>query len=190
MTVYEVKANVSQFQYFLADTKEGRNALRIDCEPQEETWQPPAMYIYKPKHKRGNFFGVEMNQTIACDQATYDNIEAYELLSICNELLPLPHEGETFWVLNVLECVNCLDRERSEWANSPNKIGAPSKYVFHSNRIPETPLFKIPETSINQILCHEGVHDPTYEFKRRYDRLGLTGLKFTPLWTDDSVGRS
>lgn len=186
MTIYRLKADVNNYQFFLPSDLETveQQVLMMDCERRLDTWKPPRVYIHQPKLKRGNFIAVGMGSPLACDERTLDDDKMYELLEMSGELLPLPHEGETFYIINPLECINALDREQSEWGGTI-KIGIPRRYVFHRIRIPETPLFKIPETSRGEILCAENAYDPEYEFKRRYEQLGLTGLRFEKLWSDE-----
>ncbi len=188
MTIYAVHKDVNNYQFFLPVDVEvsQRGDLIMDCQPRLAAWSPPEVYIHNPKLKRGNFLGVGMGGPFACDEQTRDHDEMAELLEMSGELLPLLHEGEMFYVLNVLECVNALDRDKSTWPPSmKSKIGMPQKYAFHCSRIPETPLFKIPETSRSQIFCAENAYDSNYEFKRLYETLGLTGLYFEKLWSDE-----
>jgi hypothetical protein len=34
-----------------------------------------------------------------------------EFLEMAGELLPLPYRGEEYTIVNVTECINCLDHE-------------------------------------------------------------------------------
>jgi hypothetical protein len=107
---------------------------------------------------------------------------------MAGELLPLPCDGVELTVLNVLECINCLDHERSTWLTTkdgqriypdPFKKGS---YVFHAERLPESSLFKIPELRQGRVLCRERDGDPELEFKAAVELHGLVGLKFQLLW--------
>ena len=188
MTVFEVHCKVNDYQCLcLSDMGQAkRHEFYFDCEKREANWTPPEVYIRQPKLKRGNFFYFAgASGCFICDEPTRYHDELAELLETSGELLPLLHEGETFYVMNVLECINALDRDKSEWPpQMKQKIGFPQKYVFHRSRIPDTPLFKIPELSRWQILCVEDGPNAAYDFKRMVERLGLTGLYFEKLWTD------
>ncbi len=182
MTIYRVRCDLNNYQSLeIADRKIALSRkYYFDCQRSEPDWNPPEVYNPHPKLKRGSFFGFRGSRGgFICDERTRDNDEMAEILEMSGELLPLPYEGETFYVINVLECKNCLDRERS------NFDPYPQKYTFHKHRIPDTPLFKIPETSMVEVLCVENGPDPEYEFKRRYERLDLTGLYFEKLWSDE-----
>jgi hypothetical protein len=80
---------------------------------------------------------------------------------------------------------NCLDHDKTEWEYGET-TGKPIRivrYAFHEDRMPESSIFKIPETGRSEILCYEGARDPEDEFKPFVERNGITGLKFTELWS-------
>jgi hypothetical protein len=187
MVVYRIRLDVDRYQFLLpADPKvSDRTTLIFDCKPRAETWVPPKVYVQKPLLERGNFLGLLRSDPLICDDVALAAVG--ELLHLSGELLPLPHEGETFHVLNALECVNALDRERTRWYGG--KYDGPGssivEYAFHPTRIPETPIFKIPDTYRAEILTAEHAYDHDYEFKPAVERMKLTGLKFVKLWSDE-----
>jgi len=52
--------------------------------------------------------------------------------------------------------------------------------------MPESSIFKIPQTARADILCYEGLKDPVDEFKPTVEKRGLTGIKFRELWQSDA----
>ena len=84
------------------------------------------------------------------------------------------------FLLNVTECINALDSEASSWSTSPTtgRRLRLTTYIFRPDLLPESSLFKIPETSRGELLTHSGLEDPADEFVSRYERAGLTGLEF------------
>jgi hypothetical protein len=102
------------------------------------------------------------------------------------ECLPLRCGDEELFLVNVTECINVLDERSSKRDTYPD--GSPARileFAFHPRRFTETPLFKIPETCKIDILSVEGLKDAEDEFKGRVEKLGLTGLLFVQLWTDE-----
>ena len=182
MVVYELRPDVNVYQFFLPHDLNDCDSLIFDCDERGKDWQVPRVYIERPKLRRGNFLGVNLGSAFCCDDATLWKGNISSLLGMSNELIPFVHEGETYHIVNVLECINALDRERSIWSPYAPGIGGPRTHAFHPARIPETPLFKIPEESKTTVFCHEGLGDTEDEFKREYDRLGLSGLKFVKVW--------
>jgi hypothetical protein len=89
-----------------------------------------------------------------------------------------------FTILNVTECIDCLDHEKVVWkydklTKSPIII---EKYAFHNNRFTESCIFKIPETSSGEVLLVEGLRDQQSEFRKVLENYDLKGLTFELLW--------
>ncbi|HEU4321935.1 MAG TPA: hypothetical protein VFS21_02195 [Roseiflexaceae bacterium] len=70
MKVYRIRTDVNNYQYFLADREEEELKLFTNCEPQLHDWSPPKVYIYKPKHKAGEFYSFHSNSLIRSPRAT------------------------------------------------------------------------------------------------------------------------
>ena len=109
-------------------------------------------------------------------------------LEMSGELLPLPYKGEEYTLLNVTECIDCLDQDKCEWLlnkDTGERI-YPLKYVFRPGWFTESPLFKIPETCKGEVLLIEGMRDADREFRAVVKRNGLKGMLFDELlWSDD-----
>lgn len=185
MKIYRVSPDVNKFQSFsLEDPNlELSEMLNFDGTPDRaETWVPPAVYIYKPKLKKGNFLSLGSTVSLVVDETALEEIR--DLLEMSGELLPLPYKDKLYHVLNVTECVNVLDDHQTQWLYEKGSLPI-KKYAFHRNRLTEAPLFKIPETCKYEILTFEGLKDADDEFKGRVERLGLTGLIFEEVWSSE-----
>jgi hypothetical protein len=186
--IYEVVPDVNHYQSFQFDYPDAdpfwkSNQWTFDCAPKASTWVPLKVNIVGPKLKRGNFFNLGSGVVVLDAHAT-DALRT--LLEMSGELLPLTYKGEQFTVLNVADCVEALDDSKTKWVYGKS-TGATIKieqYAFHRHRLPETPLFKIPETNKSAILTIEGMKDPQDEFKPSIERFGLTGLTFKEIWND------
>lgn len=188
MRVYRVQLDLNRFQFFAPEDQEvfKKQTLVFDGTPRLENWTPPGVYIYQPKLRRGNFLGTGVGGgAFVCDERAREELQTHFEMS--GELLPLPHKGEMFHIVNVTQCINALDEQRTEWVigrETRARIGI-KRYAFHADRVPDTPLFKIPETDKSEILTAEGRFDPEDEFKPTVEQLGLTGLIFEQIWTDE-----
>lgn len=182
MTIFEIRLDGNNFQYLLpADPERARSGdLTFDCNRWGDTWDPPEVYVGNPKAKRGNFFNFLKGDPYICDQRAHDALE--HLLYPFAELLPLPFEGETLYVINVLTCLNILDEKHT----IPTE-GWPKKYVFYPERMQQASIFKIPRTSRGQVLTVHRYMDEIYDFKYQVERAELQGLIFRPLWSNDDV---
>lgn len=185
MKVYRVRPDVNRFQYFMFENGSDGLSDRMTFDGssgKSEAWVPPAVFIYKPKHKKGNFLELWGTGSLVVDEIALNQLR--DLLEMSGELLPLPHKNSMYHVLNVTECFNILDDNKTQWLYEPSS-GPIKSYAFHANRFSESPLFKIPETCRTDILTIEGMKDPDDEFKPRVEKLGLTGLVFDELWCDE-----
>jgi hypothetical protein len=105
-------------------------------------------------------------------------------LEAAGELLPLPYQGLTYYLLNVTLCINCLDHDRTEWIigkSTGKRIGI-RRYEFQPDRFAESDLFKIPETCKAEILCVQGRKDPRDSFWHAIEANRLKGLRFEEIW--------
>lgn len=184
MKVFSVTEDVSRFQSLGVDDIDAWTefALSVDCRSLTALWKPPTVYVRKPKLNRGNFLHITVGLLVADDEAFSKIGEFFEM---AGEVLPIPFEGKTLSLLNVTECINCLDREKSQWRDPRRREGLPLKYVFHPNRLDESSIFKIPETCKGEILVLERENDPETEFKAAVEHHRLTGLIFKELWSDE-----
>jgi hypothetical protein len=178
LKVFRVRTDVNHFQYFLPENRSDYPILMdFDGTSKAKSWKPPPVYILKPKHKKGDFFNFGTGYLILSSRAR-DVLG--EFLEMAGELLPLPYKGETYSLLNVTECIDCLDQKKTEFY--PDQ--APKKYAFHPDRFVESQLFKIPETDKAEILLVEGRDDPEEEFRHIVEANKLQGLIFEQLWKD------
>ena len=109
-----------------------------------------------------------------------------DILEMAGELLPIEYKNEPHSLLNVTECMDCLDHERTEWVvgkNTGAKIDI-QRYAFRVERMPESSVFKIPNR-LADIYVAEGRFDPEDEFKARVEQNHMKGLLFEEIWCDE-----
>ncbi len=153
--------------------------LDMECMPVASIWAPPEVFIYEPLQKRGDFFDFGGAAPILSPTAT---LMLQHHLESAGELLPLPYQDETFGVLNVLVCVDCLDLEATVHLNGGNRSWWKS-YAFVPDiveRLPKSHLFKIPQRKNTAVLIWED--DPNVGFIADMKRNKIMGYKLTLLW--------
>jgi hypothetical protein len=184
ISVYEIRVDVNHYQYFLPqEESDWLDRLYMDCTLRSANWNPPEVYVLYPRLKAGDFYNFGSELLITSPRAT-EILRTH--LEIAGELLPIFYQGQQFTLLNVTECINVLDGEKTEW-RLDEETGvriAPKKFVFHRNRFTESTLFKIPETNWGQIYVVEGLLDPEEEFRYVVESHGLEGLLFKEIWND------
>jgi hypothetical protein len=183
MKLVEVVLDGNHYQYFLPRREEDTAILHTMGVPQKDNWVPPPVFIYEPRHIRGDFyqFGSDL---ITSPKAT---AALRHLLEAAGELLPLPYEGEEYTVLNILRTVDCVDTNRTRrfpWRGD--------RYVLQEvavQRLRESPsvLFKFPQPSPPGVHVVEGLLDPDQEFRAVASQHDLKGLLFIERWNDQDT---
>lgn len=174
--VYRIATDVNHYQYFFAEHESEEVKLLTDCLPRSMLWEPPSVYVYKPRLTTGDFYSFHQCSLITSPRAT---IALAPFLEMAGELLPLPYNGQEYTLLNVTECINCLDHERTTWLKDATGANiVPLQYVFHNNRFATSSLFKIPETYGGEILVVDRDQGPDEEFKSAIELAGLQGILF------------
>jgi len=183
MKIHRAKADAKSYQWIMPSVQEDDllDLLTFDCEAKSQFWVEANWYCFNPKQKKGNFYTLGSSSSFAFDKEVYES-NLFPLLEMAGEILPIQLGMETLYVMNILECVNTLNDEKTDWETYPDgsrrKI---SNYYFHNDRISESSLFKIPQTSKTEILTYSGVKDPEDEFKSLYEKLNFSGLIFERL---------
>ena len=182
MRVLRVRNDV-HYQYFLTANTADEKMLVMDGTPKAHIWVAPEVFIYKSLHKAGALYNFNRDSLILTSHAA--RILAY-FIRMSGEALILPYEEQNYTVLNVTECINCLDSKQSEWItyNPETKRGKPRKYVFYEDRFSESPLFKIPENPY-EIFVVDRQHYQEVDFFEVIKENHLEGFTFDEVWRSD-----
>ncbi len=87
------------------------------------------------------------------------------------ELLPLTLDGRDYYLCNVVNVVDCLDKEKSKF----NQFGGVSQVVFDVSKLPDNGFFKILEDNCTTIFCTEQVKDV-------FTKNSLSGVEFDSVY--------
>ena len=154
------------------------NFLDFDCDLRASEWKELEVYIYNPKTKPKDFYSM-ISGILIFNEKVLDICQT--VFEMSGEILPLQVErGEKLYLLNILQCMNGLDYNRTIWDYYPNgNKGRILDYKFHEWRIVnESTLFKIPETSKTDIFCFTDDRNEDDQFYYLYHKHKLTGLIF------------
>lgn len=182
MQVYEIIPDVDRYQYLVPDDDDAWDEILVfDGTSKIDTWEPPKVRIYNPRAIKGDFYDLSCGGFVLTPHAT-------EILrtecEIAGELLPIYVNNEEHFLLNILECINCLDHDKTKWIYGKT-TGKPieiEKYVFMENMFSEASIFKIPETCRGECLVVTGRKNEEDEFKHIIESNNLKGLDFKLLW--------
>lgn len=177
MKVYRFENDINHFQSFLpaADEEDG-SIFTTECIPLAETWKPPEVYIDMPKLKAGDLYNTQGCSPIFRPSAMK---KLQEYLEMAGELLPLPYKSEVYTLLNVTECIDCLDRKNTEWLYAEDAWPI-KQYAFHKSRFSESRIFKIPETCKAEVLILD--LEDGEGFIEALQEHGIVGYELTLLW--------
>lgn len=178
VTVYRIQPDVDKYQFLMSDDFDLDNTF--DGLPKGDRWKRLETYSLYPLRPEPFFWTLmPTRDMLAVKTENLGKLQTF--IDESCELLPVSLEGVEFSFLNVVEVINNLDKQKSQSIeNLPHII---QKYAFHPKRFTMS-LFKIPETRQTEILCVEH-SDSVAEFKGYVEKLGLTGLRFKKLWTDE-----
>ncbi len=186
MNIYRLQIDVNKFQSFFLEKEDALSLdeLSFNGKHRLESWSDPGVYVMHPKLKKGNFLGFgDASGTFIADAKASQELE--DLFEISGELLPFTFQGEPFHVVNVTNVIDVLDEDRTQWVYEKGS-GPVESYVFHENRLIETPLFKIPQENSMDVFAVEGLKDDDDEFKGRVEQCELLGLTFEKVWSSES----
>lgn len=180
MKIYKVEADPTISQIIQRD--DCYELFNFDCTSKKNVWKKDGWYIYNPVDPKSNFYSTGGTSSLVFDQKVY-NSDLLTLFEISGEVLPIEIGNKHYYFINVKGCINALDLGKTTHYIYPDGTkGRIKDFIFHPQRIGGNPLFKVPETRKNDVLCFEGICDPWDEFKGRYEELGFTGLNFIELY--------
>lgn len=96
------------------------------------------------------------------------------------EILPLDCEEGSFYAINVINVIDCIDYEKSQYKTfrDGKRIMRFIKYVFTERKIEGVNLFKIKDEPLKRPFVSE-------EFRKRVVDNDLTGFKFELAWDSE-----
>jgi hypothetical protein len=181
MRIFKVESDVNNIQAVQPTDEKLINLqfLNFDCEPRLKDWKGLEVYIYNPKRKKRDFFNMGIG-TLIFNEKVLDICQT--VFEMAGEILPIKIErdGEKLYLLNILQCRNGLDYDRTVWDYYYDGTkGRILDYKFHEWRVQdESTLFKIPETSKTDIFCFTDDRNEDDQFYYLYHKHKLTGLIF------------
>lgn len=179
---YDPKCQSLEPRDMTDDTPELIELMTFDGMPKAEKWSPVHMEIPMPKLLHADVY--HLSDALIATPRAFEVLEKF--FRMAGELLPIVDEnGVTMNLLNVTQCVNTLDHEKTRFRQYINGKGrGPVEYAFR-DRFVESTLFKIPETACGPIYCLEREGDPDEEFKAAFEAHSFKGIRFKEVWRQD-----
>ncbi len=99
------------------------------------------------------------------------------------ELLPIPFNNETWYLLNVHNIIDALDKENCKYKIRKNgEVGRMLEIAFFANRIPHAKLFMVPEKRSTYYFAEHHSDDSETDFKNIVEKNNLFGIEFVKTW--------
>jgi hypothetical protein len=185
MRVFEIKPDFAYQTFYTSDPNgldDVEEEYSLDGGSKLANWKPLPMFEADGHLKQGNFSHCWEGGFIVDTRAS---TVLKPILEECAEMLPLKrYKGRAYHLLNVLNCVDCLDEQRTKWrVGKKNKTRfAIDEFQFIPERLPDSMLFRIPKNvALFTVVGHPKARA---EFKTIVEREGLTGLKFDEVWSE------
>ncbi len=184
MTVYKVSV-IPDVPWLMATDKSYYSRPGFRGERMAADWGDLSFYIKNPGGSvESDFYYCSAGALVYSEKVRNSPLE--EMFERVGEVLPARVEGVKgrVYFLNVLECYNCLLRDKSkcDTATDGATITRILEYAIDPNRILDNNLFKIPETKRVELYALSGRQDPEDEFYSTYHALKLKGLSFQSVW--------
>ncbi|MCF6256951.1 MAG: hypothetical protein L3K25_11760 [Gammaproteobacteria bacterium] len=99
------------------------------------------------------------------------------------ELLPIPFNGEIWYLLNVHNVIDAIDKENCKYNIRKNgEIGRMLKIAFFPGKTPHATLFTVPEKRSTYYFAEHHPDDSENNFKNIVEKNNLFGIEFKKAW--------
>ncbi len=147
-----------------------------------QNWTQPKVYSLYPDYLEPDIWEIHGKGAFAVTPEAAMTLDMF--LEMAGEQLPLPYQGKELIICNILQCLNCVDEEHSEWRLRKGERIRLLKPAFFPQCMEASTLFKIPQLREN-IYCWEKAEDPESEFRACVLENNLKGLRFELVWEGD-----
>lgn len=172
MTIYSLEGSPNAKKgVLLSDEEEYKKLLYFEGKRKRSAWEPvSASIVGNNSGDIGDFIPFAPG-ILVCNEKALSILRRNCEVEI--EALDMQVKGEHYWMINVINVIDCFDEDRAVYRKSPfeDTIVEVNKYSFEASRLSNTFLFKVPQLVRTHVFC-------TSRFRSLYDSEGLTGLEF------------
>lgn len=167
---------INEFATLVADETLDPMSSLFECNGQPKSWlERPQVLLSQSARKKKKLPRADISHlwlgSIVLNQRAYDAL--HELLLPFGQLLELDCLGESEYLYNVTNLVDCIDKNQSELYEN----GALKKEVFYPQfDTSQAMIFKAPETAHARIYINQAAREQMEEVVTREK---LTGIKFS-----------
>lgn len=178
MRIWLLKLDVDKYNSFNGYKIEEELNIRFFGNSVSSNWKEPVIEAYYKKRKIADISDFSYGAPLFNEKAV---IILEEFLKANAELLPAYYEGNKYYVVNVINVIDALDYEKSEFERfETGAVMYCNKYSFKSEVVINQHLFKIP-------ICNKIDIFVSDQFKRRVEESKLKGLIFVEVWNSEKA---
>ncbi|CVK19389.1 imm11 family protein [Sporomusa sphaeroides] len=176
MKIWHLIADVDNFENLTTLKQEDWEKLRFDGKKLIDTWTPLAVRVIKDS-KKSDTPGLSSGAPVLSLKAISI---LKDLIDDVVEVLPLVCSGGEYYIINVLDVVDCIDYERADFERykSSGRIMLFNRYAFKPECVKGKHLFKIVDEPVRRPFVSD-------EFRNRVIESGLEGFKFEQVWDSE-----
>lgn len=176
MRIWLLKLDVDKYNSFKGYDIEEELDIRFFGSSLLSNWNTPTIEAYYKKRKIADVSDFSSGAPLFNEKAV-SMLE--EFLKAKAELLPAYYEGNKYYVVNVINVIDALDYEKSEFVRfDTGAIMYCTKYFFKSEIVENQHIFKIPLCNYIDIFVSD-------EFKKQVEEFKLKGFIFVEVWNSE-----
>lgn len=176
MKIWLIKLEVDKYNSFNGYDVKEKLSVNFYGNNISDKWVAPSITAYYKKRKIADISSFS-NGAPLFNEKTIDVLE--EFLKDKAELLPVYHEKSKYYVVNIINVIDALDYEKSEFERfDTGAIMYCTKYSFKPEIVENQHLFKIP-------LCNSIDIFVSDDFKKKVEETKIKGLIFVEAWNSE-----
>jgi len=189
MVVYAIHPNRTNEKTFVMCR--GNDLEKIDAfntgKKKTDEWNPPAIEWFDDDSRNLDKYKDPDISYIGSPSSLIVSPHAKKLITLTvndvAKLLPIPFNNETWYLLNVFNIINALNKANCKYKIRKNgEVGRMLDIAFFANKIPHAKLFMVPEKRSTFYFAEHHPDDSENNFKNIIEQNKLFGIEFVKVW--------
>lgn len=187
-TVWHIVPDLRVFRVLSTDIFDDSMTRRLRFDgTRVDSWDAPVVHEDRTHLQRPDIYRLDGTTELAFSDRAVELLESDGLLGSAGQLLPLIAPGVgSFWVLNILNVSDALNREETKWLGNVPSTGMAEIPSFDSARLVGPSIFKIAPRSWHYCWGEESLQGAG--FRNAVTGGGLHGLNFFKVWDTQNGG--
>ncbi|MCX7748253.1 MAG: hypothetical protein N2645_15405 [Clostridia bacterium] len=177
MKIWKFQTDANKFDHFIYKNEDDCSKVLWDYKFEgnriADRWIPLEVDVFKHK-KRSD------TPTFSIPVLSKRAVDVYkDLIGDVVEFLPLKYDKGDYFLVNVLDVVDCIDFDKAEFIPfESGRVMMFTKYAFKQDAVQGKHIFKIVELPKTEVFVSD-------EFKRIIEENKLIGFKLQEVWNSE-----